>query len=43
MKISEKLVDSKFGKGLSRCGNKNFSSYFTKEEKKQILSVISLR
>lgn len=29
MKISEELVNSKFGKGLSGCGNENFNSYFT--------------
>lgn len=33
MKISEELVNSKFGKGLSRCGNENFKSYFTNGRK----------
>lgn len=42
MKISEELLNSKFGKGLSRCGNENFNSYFTNGEKKQIVLVISL-
>lgn len=28
MKISQELLNSKFGKGLSRCGNENFNLYF---------------